>query len=752
MTSTSTIPLEDLNPNGTPPVTRMTDPQKGSDLLTQFLRADETRNATRAKLRGLVDGNPPYSPAKLKAAGRANDTNVNFRGAEMFVAMAAGAFYDVFSEAPTYATVRTSYGTDPNKRQEWSNIITEEFDRLQKRDRTFDYMMQLSQREMVLMGCGPIMFQDDVSWKSCKAITELYVPDKTEADTANWEVALVRSQFTVSQLWTKIRDFEAAKAIGWDVEACKRAIIEAQPESTSDWTKQYDWEKVQQELRSNDITFSARCKVVMVSHIFYQEFDGKISHRILNERDNSAWLFTKLRRFTSWDRVIHPFYYDRGDGEHHGVKGLGIKMYPAIELQNRLRCALMDAAFSNTQIMLQPTNAQALNVTNVVQMGPYSILPPDYQVVQRQVAGVMDASMAAITDLENVVQNNVSQYRQQLSRPSGNPRTATEIQALVAQASALGATQLTRYYEQLDGFFAERYRRAANKNVTEQDDGGNEALEFQRRCIERGVPEAAMSGVESVQATRTVGQGSAFVKQQKLQAMMQVLPQLPPSGQMNLLSDFIASQASQSMVARYLPEPMTNAKEQDQIAYAQLEAGLMKSGVSPLVTDTQSHELHVQKHLQDANDAAESITQGAPPADIGQFLTITVQHVTQHLQRLMLNPNKQGFVQQAQAQLEQLVQVAQQVEQFASEQAQQVSAQGQQPQVDMEAQMRAGEAQQKIARDNALAQAQIEATRAETAARIRRENALAQADIAAKALQTRSKVAAREAQETTPLV
>ena len=737
--SVATIPLDDLTESGKAPSTRITAPEKGNDLLLQFLRADEVRNATRAKLRGLVDGNPPYSPAKLKSAGRANDTNVNFRQAEMFLSMATGAFYDVFSETPTYATIKTAYGQDPNKRREWSAIVTEEFDRLQKRDTSFDYMMQLSQREMVLVGCGPIMWEDDNSWKSCKAITELYVPDLAKADTDEWEVALVRAQMTVSELWEKIRDPEIASTVGWDIEACKKAILEAQPESSANWTRQYNWEKVQQELRSNDITFSARCKVVMVSHIFYREFDGKISHRILNERDNTKWLFTKLKRFSSWDKVIHPFYYDRGDGTHHGVKGMGIKMYPTIELQNRLRCAMMDSAFTNTQVFLQPQNAQALNVTNVVQMGPYSILPPDYQVVQRQVAGVMDAPMAAIGDLENVVQNNLSQYRQQLSKPNGNPRTATEIQALVAQASALGSTQLSRYYQQLDGFFAERYRRAANPNVTEEDDGGSDALEFQRRCLERGVPRKALNDVELVQATRTVGQGSAFVKQQKLSAIMGILPQLPSTGQQNLLADFIASQAGQSMVTRYLPEPMTSAKEQDQLAYAQLEAGLMKDGVIPMVTDTQNHELHVGKHLQDANDAAESITQGAPPADVAQFLGLTVQHVQDHLQRLTVNPMKQAFVKMATEQLQQMAQAAQQVQQFAQEQMAQQQEQAAQPQVDAQAQSVMIEAQQKIARDNAIAQADIQAKQQETAAKIRRENALAQADIASKAILTQSK-------------
>ncbi len=59
------------------------------------------------------------------------------------------------------------YPNDMDKREEWSKIITEEFDRLQKLDKDFDYIMQLSQREMVLIGNGPLIFEDSSNCRSC---------------------------------------------------------------------------------------------------------------------------------------------------------------------------------------------------------------------------------------------------------------------------------------------------------------------------------------------------------------------------------------------------------------------------------------------------------------------------------------------------------------------------------------------------------------------------------------------------------
>ena len=121
--------------------------------------------------------------------------------------------------------------------------------------------------------------------------------------------------------------------------------------------------------------------------------------------------------------------------------------------------------------------------------------------------------MAVNADLENVLQGNLSQYRQSLNK-TGNPRTATEMQIISSQQSAIGKTQLSRYYNQLDSFFEERYNRASDPNLNPITKSDKDAIEFQRRCRERGVPIQAMMDIDYVEATRTVGQGSQFANLQ----------------------------------------------------------------------------------------------------------------------------------------------------------------------------------------------------------------------------------------------
>jgi hypothetical protein len=102
------LPLETINENGKAPETRIADAASAREIFQKLIMADQLRNVTRAKLRGLVDGNPPYNPAELRRNNQAFRTNVNFRESEAFLTLAMSAFYDVFAEVPTYANIRTA--------------------------------------------------------------------------------------------------------------------------------------------------------------------------------------------------------------------------------------------------------------------------------------------------------------------------------------------------------------------------------------------------------------------------------------------------------------------------------------------------------------------------------------------------------------------------------------------------------------------------------------------------------------------
>lgn len=668
--------LKNISEGGKAPESRLNDAKAVQAMVRNMTQADEARSRTRARVKGLVDGNAPYNAAELKRTGQSFRTNVNFREGESFLNMGMSAFFDVFAEVPTYASVKINHG-DANDSELYSKIITEEFDRLQKKDGNFDYLMQLSQHEMVLYGTGPMIFEDTTDWR-CKPVksADLLVPDGTKSNVNDWSMCVVRSSYQVHELFGFIKNDKAAAKMGWDVQASRKAIIKASPRGKG-FNSNTSWETYQQEIRNNDLSYSARCATIEVAHVFYREFptkefpEGAISHVIIDERgDGKSFLFRKVNRYKAWNEAVHCMYYDKGDGAHHSVKGMGVKMFAALELKNRLRCSLVDAAMARTSIHLQPNSPNDLNRINVVQMGPYSVLPAGYNVNQTTSAGVLEAPMAVQNDLEGLMQANLSQYRQRLEK-QGNPRTATEVEAIVAQQSILGKTQLNRYYAQLDAFFAERYRRAINPNLSMEMAGGADALEFQRRCLERGCPRECFDKVELVQATRTAGRGSAMERRAIMNQLMNIIGMLPETGRKHVIEDHIASLAGFHSLHRYYPVPQEDVDLQEQQQEAARENALFKNGAQIPIAGGDNHAIHTEVHLQGVGEAAQAAMQGQGNlAEVAAYLQTALQHTAGHVQELGKDNTRAELVKLYTDQLKELGKVAQQINQEVAKQQQ----------------------------------------------------------------------------------
>jgi hypothetical protein len=183
----------------------------------------------------------------------------------------------------------------------------------------------------------------------------------------------------------------------------------------------------------------------------------------------------------------------------------------------------------------------------------------------------------------------------------------------------------------------------------------------------------AMKEVEFVKASRVVGQGSEFLRQQSTEFLFgTVLPMLPESGRAHLIQDVIASRAGQHAVDRYYPVNEASRLPDDQYAIAMGQVADMKIGVPAVVTETQNPALFAQTFLQAADQAAGTLEQGGNPAEVAAFLNLAGQAIAQHLQRMAADPSRKALVKQLTEQWKQLAKVHDQlVQHIQQQQAQQ---------------------------------------------------------------------------------
>lgn len=682
--------LAPIGKDGKPPASRLNDARAVHDIAERLIQANDKRSRTDATVFGFFSGNPPFRQGELNKLGQAFRSNYPSRIGESFLNNALGIYWDMVSEGPTYCAVRTDFGRSNDEKEEYSGIITEEFQRFNRADPDLNYMFRLSQFEMVLYRCGPIMWSDTMGYKA-KAINQRYVlvPNKTKSNVTDWPLSVVLCDYKVDELYGFVRDEKAASRRGWKVGAVKNALMNAANHDIWPNGHKYDWEWYAQQIRNNDLAMSeCLSDSIQVAHVFYREFPkegelvGRISHCIvLQNEEKPEFLFRSVGRFDNWLQVINPFYYDIGDGTHHSVKGLGIKAHGLLSAYDRLQNHMTDAAFFGSSLHFQAKQANDMENLSVVTMGPYVWHPPGGEYLPTaQLGASLQGPMEVKQDLLATVTNNLAQYRQQINRQKGNPPTATQIQYEAQNLSEIGKSPLTWYFEQTDTFWEERYRRVSNFNLTNMMPGGRECLEFQKRCERRGVPRAALRKTESVRTTRTIGFGSAASRLMTMDRMMARFPLLDEAGKHKLLEDVTAADVGHGNMRRYVPPIEKRAQPGDQESQAQDKIVGMRVGVSPVVVPAQNPVIFAGTYLRAAADAAQSLSQGANQMEVFSFLQICGPAIRKQLDRFANDPTRADTFKAMDEQWKQLAGITDKIGQQIQKQMQQRQQEQQQTQ------------------------------------------------------------------------
>lgn len=682
--------LATISRDGEVPQERFKNASTVQDFARRLVDNDSQRSFKRARVNGLVDGNPPYKASNLREAGRADAANVNWGKAYSYLEAAVGSFYDLFSESPQFINVQSDYGTDEQK-EIYSRIISEEANRILREDKTWDYNIQLSQWDMVLHGCGPLMFEDgyQVLPKAFHS-GDLKVPEFTKSDTSYWEIGVIQATYYPPELYKFIEKPETASLVGWDVEYTKLVIANAMDIKQQNG-QMYDWEFYQQELKNNSLAYYDDSKVCRLVHVFWKEFDQRITHAIV-EKDTSVgvapkvgsqtdepqsvkYLFKKLGRYSSFQEAVHPMYFSHGNGGyHHSVTGLGVRMYSAMEYQNRLLCNLCDKAFS-PKILFKPTTTESAQKFSLARFGDYAVLPGGFDWQQTGVAGLMNDGLAMDKAITDIIGENLSSFRPQMQKDDGNPVTARQINYDASVQGALSKTQFNRYYEQLDMLLTEIYRRMSNLSSTDE-----RAKQFLERCKERGVPTEAISRVKSVKAGRVVGQGSAFMRKQAIDSLINIAGALPEEGRQNLIADKVAAEAGFSAVSRYMPDKSRHKLSNDQQAEAAQWIGLMKIGVKPVITSSQNPVEFSTAFLGACVQAIQSLKAGGNPSQVYQFLNVAAPAAMAHLKRFENDPTLKDVFKQQTAIFKQVAKAAEMLKAQLTKQMQQRQVQSQKTQ------------------------------------------------------------------------
>lgn len=694
------LPLATLSESGKVPTKRIATAEDAQAVVQAFIDSNSGRAWFNAKIKGGIDGNPPYNKALMKANAQSHRANVNFMEMDAAVSAAKVPYYDLFAGSQFYCDVKL-YLDNPDDQEAKSGIVTEEFDCLLKKYQGFEFQMNGVIHDFVAFGKGFTMFPNKWGWHFQRvACSRVFVADGTDASVEKQETVVVLEKMQLHTLWKSISNRETATAAGWKPTAGAEAIRHAMPEDpVSIGTLSYDY--VQQQMRDRDIVLGTKMPTVAVAHLLTTEFDGTITHQIVEQAPRPVsgasagvtpkadFIFEKRGRFEHMRQVLNAFFFETEDGSWNGARGLGHKVYAPFELKNRVLNSEVDHAFLTSGVTVQANDASALQKLNVVRVGTYTILPPGFTVQNAQIFSNNQPLMEANQLLEQIISSNTGVFRSKMEKPQGNPRTAKEVEIQFQNATVLSSSGVSRFYRQIDPLYVELYRRVTMEELLDGDksEEAEAVREFRKRCLKRGVTLAEMRKVESVKACRNIGNGSQQQRTRELQEFEPFVPMLPESGKQNWMQLVVASKFGQSMVERLVPPRDKQLLPNDQQAMALLENAALKAGAPVAWTPTQNNVIHATEHLKAMSGAANSLEQGAEPIDVLAFLESAGPHVQEHMSRLQTDPSRKLEFQLLDKQFKQLakfadelhghVQEAQQAEQEKQKEQQMAQAKAQ---------------------------------------------------------------------------
>lgn len=641
----SPLELKGLDPTtGEAPCTRVVDVDAARSIYLALKKADEGSSRNRALIDGMFNGAPPFNANDLKEVGQGDRTNLDFGEAAALKEQALAGYYDLTNSVDKVARVRTSYGTS-EQAAEWSEVISEEFHHTLKEWSEFEFNHQRLSDMFVSHGVAVSYFEDEVDWRyRVTGFNEFRIPRGTRANESEIEVATVDREYRADELYSFIRDPQVAEQLGWDVITVREALKRACASDTT--TSLGDWERLEVELKNNDIMWgTAKSKVVKVVHMWVKEFCGCVSHLIFLQEPlptgpgatKEAFLFRNERRFESSTQCWVTFCYGVGNGTYHGIRGLGFKIYPHIQVLNRLRCGMVDGALLSSSLIVQPSDSstRALDDLTLTYYGPYALFPPGLKIVEKAVPNLQQNIIPVISDMAAQMQNNTGSYQTRAVGADGAARTAYEVRAQLQKEATLSSASINLFYHPWKRLLNETYRRLARRGYAANEPGGRDAVEFRKRCLKRGVPEEAIYRVRSVEPVRAIGYGSPQMRMAAVDETMSIFGSLDEMGRINLLRDRIAARFGQEVVDRYLPPPNTNLRPPLDYKIAVLENATMSSG-SPIPTSPgENHFIHAGTHLQALDELDSATAQGNnDPAQAVQAYEMFLPHLESHLEAL----------------------------------------------------------------------------------------------------------------------
>jgi len=636
------IPLLTMDEAGEVPNARLSKPSSLRQIFVRFRDDDQTNAMNRASIQLLIDGDTPYEQSELDDAGQPDTTNINFGGAAEQLELAMAPHYDLIQSPETIVSVSTLHGAAEN-RDEWNAGLSEEISRTIREWDQFQFQTLRLCHKFILDGVGVGHWPDELDWRyRGSGLDQFFFPRQTFATESELEIAICTEEYTVTRLYSAIKNREAAIGNGWNIKAVNRAIQKA----TAQTPMYQDWGRLVEELKNNDISVSHNTPLVRVINGWVKEFDGTVSHYITTEDpyaegDSEQFLYVSRSKYRSMREAMVLFPYGLGTNtKTHGIRGLGYKIY-AFEMQrNRSLSRLIDQGNLASSLMLQVEGEEALSNVGLQYFGNTAVIDPNCKVVQYAAPDLQRSVMPVLQEMERLRSQRTSGYSSEGAFQGDQRKTKFEVSAQLQESAQLSNTALDFWNNPFGRLIQQVVRRMSRRSYVPQDPGGREVADLHLRIVKRGIPLEAlfMLDIKATKLVTGIGSGSASARTLALQRISDLRPRMDDVAQQKLDRALARDAVGAAAAEEFFPKDGIKRTTSD-TSIAILQNFVLLADQEVPVLSSDYHLAHAEEHIKPLMDMFTAVEQGQLPIEEGaQRMRLLYQHAAEHVEQISGDP------------------------------------------------------------------------------------------------------------------
>ena len=617
---------------------RFTDPQAIYDLYDQMKIDDQKDAERRTKIKTAYEGGLPYDPDQLKQKGLAFMTNLSFNALKGTIEARCESITKLSTDTCNLVELETrTDGTAGPDDDRVGEIVAEAFSAALRAEGHTIPALATMRRETDLHGIGPLTWPDDVSYYPL-ALERGQVKFRGDGPSvsSDHDLFMFESELPATYVFMLLDNADVAKQAGWDVEMLKELVVEVygrHSETDNDTTSAAGLspgETLLMHIRTNAFYERHQFDRFSVLHVYVREMKAPrgVSHIIVPGRGSRTkkFLYYKENAYRTMDQCMIWLPASVSERYARAVRGIATYLVPTEKTNDRLTCAMIDAAFRALRTTLKQTSPGVNPPVSLSEVGNTNII-------------------AAGLDVENnssaaQVLTQVAQVRAMIGRAGAAGIAGTDNSPLPVGAKTFeGGQQLSKAEAEIqEGRRLARDENLFNQCVTVHDKifrecfrrfmlivNGSaqiaseypEVAKFIADCEAKGVTKAMLREVPdrfTVNMCRDLALGADGMYQLLSATLTATAGNLDESGRRAIVHDMFRLKFGRRAADRYCPLVSRDQTPSDQASHAMQENNALRRLEPALVGVDQWHWSHIPIHAQVLQEVQQAVQQGLAEA------------------------------------------------------------------------------------------------------------------------------------------